>query len=85
MAALVANRLAAPAPLYDIAGWASSAAMAEVLAIPGMLLNDDRLGRALDALAPAAEEVRGALMLAAIPVLLVAYAVAIWAMTAKPN
>jgi transposase len=66
VAALVANRLAAPAPLYDIAGWASSAAMAEVLAIPGMLLNDDRLGRALDALAPAAEEVRGALMLAAI-------------------
>jgi transposase len=66
VAALVANRLAAPAPLYDIAGWASSAAMAEVLDIPGMLLNDDRLGRALDALAPAAEEVRGALMLAAI-------------------
>jgi Domain of unknown function (DUF4277) len=66
VAALVANRLAAPAPLYDIAGWASSAAMAEVLHIPGMLLNDDRLGRALDALAPAAEEVRGALMLAAI-------------------
>ena len=66
VAALVANRLAAPAPLYDIAGWASSAAMAEVLAIPGMLLNDDRLGRALDALAPATEEVRGALMLAAI-------------------
>ena len=66
VAALVANRLAAPAPLYDIAGWASSAAMAEVLGIPGMLLNDDRLGRALDALAPAAEQVRGALMLAAI-------------------
>jgi transposase len=66
VAALVANRLGAPAPLYDIAGWASSAAMAEVLGIPGMLLNDDRLGRALDALAPVAEQVRGALMLAAI-------------------
>ena len=29
IAALVANRLCAPAPLYDVAGWASSAAMAE--------------------------------------------------------
>jgi transposase len=66
VAALVANRLAAPAPLYDVAGWASSAAMAEVLEIPGMLLNDDRLGRALEALAPIAEEVRGAVTLAAI-------------------
>jgi transposase len=66
VAALVANRLAAPAPLYDVAGWAGSAAMAEVLAIPGMLLNDDRLGRALEALAPIAEEVRGAVTLAAI-------------------
>ena len=28
IAALVANRLCAPAPLYDVAGWASSAAMA---------------------------------------------------------
>jgi transposase len=40
--------------------------MAEVLEVPGMLLNDDRLGRALEALAPVAEEVRGAVTLAAI-------------------
>jgi transposase len=40
--------------------------MAELLEIPGMLLNDDRLGRALEALAPVAEEVRGAVTLAAI-------------------
>jgi len=66
VAALLANRLAAPAPLYDVAGWATSAAMAEVLHIPGMLLGDDRLGRALEALAPVAEELRGAVMLAAI-------------------
>jgi transposase len=66
VAALVANRLAAPAPLYDVAGWATSAAMAEILEIPGMLLNDDRLGRGLEALAPIAEEVRGAVTLAAI-------------------
>ena len=66
IAALVANRLACPAPLYDVAGWASSAALAELLGVPGMLLNDDRLGRALEALAPVAEQVRGQLLLAAI-------------------
>jgi hypothetical protein len=65
IAALVANRLCAPAPLYDIAGWASSAAMAELFGIPAGLLNDDRLGRALEALAPVAEQVRGELALAA--------------------
>ena len=65
IAALVANRLCAPAPLYDIAGWASSAAMAELFAVPAGLLNDDRLGRALEALTPVAEQVRGELALAA--------------------
>ena len=64
IAALVANRLSAPAPLYDVAGWASSAAVAELLGVPAGLLNDDRLGRALDALAPVAEDVRGRLLLA---------------------
>lgn len=65
IAALVANRLCAPAPLYDVAGWASSAAMAELFGVPAGLLNDDRLGRALDALAPVAEQIRGKLALAA--------------------
>lgn len=65
IAALVANRLAGPAPLYDVAGWASSAAMAELFGIPAGLLNDDRLGRALEALAPVAEQVRGQLALSA--------------------
>lgn len=65
IAALVANRLCGPAPLYDVAGWASSAAMAELFGVPAGLLNDDRLGRALEALAPVAEQVRGALALAA--------------------
>ncbi len=63
IAALVANRLACPAPLYDIAGWASSAAVAELFDVPAGLLNDDRLGRALDALAPHAEDLRGRLLL----------------------
>jgi hypothetical protein len=65
IAALVANRLCGPAPLYDVAGWASSAAMAELFSIPAGLLNDDRLGRALEALAPVAEQIRGGLALAA--------------------
>ena len=65
IAALVANRLCAPAPLYDVAGWASSAAMAELFGVPAGLLNDDRLGRALEALAPVAEQIRGKLALAA--------------------
>jgi hypothetical protein len=64
--ALIANRLCAPSPLYDISGWASSAALAEVFGIPAMLLNDDRLGRALEAFAPHAEAIRGAVALAAI-------------------
>ncbi|MGI8868268.1 MAG: IS1634 family transposase, partial [Mycobacteriales bacterium] len=66
VAALVANRLAAPAPLYDIAGWASSAAVGELLDVPAGLLNDDRLGRALDAVAARAEDLRGRLLLAAL-------------------
>jgi len=65
IAALVANRLCGPAPLYDVAGWASSAAMAELFGVPAGLLNDDRLGRALEALAPVAEQIRGQLALAA--------------------
>src|SRR5271157_4303115 len=66
IAALVANRLCGPAPLYDVAGWASSAALAELFSVPAGLLNDDRLGRALEALAPVAEQVRGGLALAAV-------------------
>ncbi len=66
IAALVANRLCAPSPLYDISGWASSCALAELLGVPAALLNDDRLGRALDALAPVAEELRSRLLLSAL-------------------
>jgi hypothetical protein len=64
--ALVASRLCSPSPLYDIAGWASGAAIRELYGIPPEVLNDDRLGRALEALAPHAEELRGALLLAAL-------------------
>jgi hypothetical protein len=63
---LAASRLCSPAPLYDIAGWASSAAVTELLGTPAALLNDDRLGRSLEALAKVAEDVRGQLMLTAV-------------------
>ncbi len=64
--ALIANRLCAPAPLYDVAGWASQAAVHELLSVPAALLNDDRLGRALEALCPVAEAVRGEALLGAV-------------------
>ena len=66
IAALVANRLTAPAPLYDVAGWANAYGTNEWLGTPGALLNDDRLGRALDALAGRLDEVASAVALTAI-------------------
>jgi transposase len=66
VAALVANRLTAPRPLYDVAGWANSYATNDWLATPGALLNDDRLGRALDAIAPHVDEIASAVALAAV-------------------
>jgi hypothetical protein len=65
-AALIASRLCSPSPLYDIAGWASGAAVQELLGIPAVLLNDDRLGRALEILAVYAETLRGTLAARAI-------------------
>jgi hypothetical protein len=65
-AALIASRLCSPSPLYDVAGWASGAAVQELFGIPAALLNDDRLGRALEALAVCAEPLRGALAARAI-------------------
>ena len=66
VAALVASRLCSPSPLYDVAGWASGAAVHELLGIPAGLLNDDRLGRALETFAVQGETVRGALAARAI-------------------
>ncbi len=66
IAALVCNRLTDPCPLYDIAGWAERAGAHELLGTPAALLNDDRLGRALDALAGEVEAVKGALALRAL-------------------
>jgi transposase len=64
--ALVANRLTAPRPLYDVAGWANCYATNDWLGAPGALLNDDRLGRALDAIAPRIDDIASAVALAAV-------------------
>ncbi len=64
--ALLASRLCSPSPLYDVSGWASGTALQELFGVPPALLNDDRLGRALEALAPKSEALRGALALAAL-------------------
>jgi hypothetical protein len=50
--ALVANRLTSPTPLLRVEDWARAWAVEEVFAIPPDALNDDRIGRALDAVAP---------------------------------
>src|SRR5260370_40514011 len=64
---LAASPPAPPSPLYDIAGWASSAAVPELLGTPAVLLNADRLRRPLGAPAGRGEGVRGPLGPAARP------------------
>lgn len=64
--ALVANRLTAPRPLYDIEHWAEHWAADEVLGVSPADLNDDRLGRCLDDLAAVHDHLRGELSVQAI-------------------
>ena len=64
--ALVANRLTAPRPLYDIVEWATDWAVEETFGIAPAALNDDRLGRCLDDLAAVHDRVRGDLTVQAI-------------------
>jgi transposase len=56
---LVANRLTSPAPLLRVTDWAREWAVEEVFGIDPALLNDDRLGRALDAIAPELDRIVG--------------------------
>jgi hypothetical protein len=57
--ALVANRLTSPAPLVHVQDWAGEWAVEEVWGIDPAVLNDDRIGRALDAIAPQLDHVIG--------------------------
>jgi len=64
--AMICNRLTSPAPLVHIEDWARDWAAGEILGIPALALNDDRLGRTLDAIAPVLEEITGTVALRAI-------------------
>ena len=64
--ALIANRLTSPAPMIHVGAWARQYAVEHALGTDPDLLNDDRIARALDALAPVLEEVTGSVGAAAI-------------------
>ena len=64
--ALVANRLTSPTPMIHVQGWAQRFAVEAVLGVAADALNDDRIARALDALADVLDEVTGSVGAAAI-------------------
>jgi len=59
--ALVANRLTSPQPLVHVEDWAREWAVSEVFGVEAAALNDDRVGRALDAVAPALDGIVGSI------------------------
>ena len=64
--ALIANRLTSPSPMIHVGAWARQFAVEHALGLDPGVLNDDRIARALDALAPVAEQVTGSVGVAAI-------------------
>jgi transposase len=64
--ALIANRLTSPSPMVHVGAWARQFAVSYVLGLAPDVLNDDRIARALDALAPVLEQVTGSVGAAAI-------------------
>ena len=54
---LCLNRLVAPQPLSRVSEWAARVTLAELVGVPASKLNDDRLGRALDAIQPHLREI----------------------------
>jgi transposase len=64
--ALVANRLTSPSPLVHVQSWARDWAVGEALGVEPGLLNDDRIGRALDAIAPRLDRIAGSVGVTAI-------------------
>lgn len=64
--AILGNRLTKPGCLHRLIHWAHQWAVGEVWDIDPKFLNDDRLGRCLDALAPQINVVQGEVALAAI-------------------
>ena len=66
--ALIANRLTSPKAMVAVADWAHAWAVDEVYGIDPDTLNDDRLGRALDALAGQVDQIVGSIGAKAIDV-----------------
>jgi hypothetical protein len=64
--ALIANRLTSPLPMIHVGAWARQFAVGHVFGLDAGVLNDDRIARALDALAPVLDEVTGSIGAAAI-------------------
>ena len=64
--ALVANRLTAPAPMLRVQEWAAAMAVEEAYGIAPELLSDDRIARALDAVAPQLDAIAGGVGAAAV-------------------
>jgi hypothetical protein len=64
--AIVANRLTQPKAMYQILEWAKKWAVRETWGIAPEALNDDRLGRCLDALAPQIDALQGEVLVAAV-------------------
>ena len=64
--AMIANRLTSPTPMVHLGQWARQFAVEHTLGVQPDVLNDDRIARALDALAPVLEQVTGSVGAAAI-------------------
>jgi transposase len=79
--ALVANRLTSPAPLRRVEDWAAAWAVQETFGIAPEALNDDRIGRALDAIAPGLDQLVGSVGARAIAAFGVEVARLHWDMT----
>ncbi len=56
---LIANRLTSPKAMVGVMGWAKGWAVAETYGVRAGILDDDRLARALDAIAPHTEQIIG--------------------------
>ena len=63
---MIANRLTAPTPMVHLQRWAGQFAVQHTLGVAPDVLGDDRVARALDALAPVLEQVTGSVGAAAI-------------------
>jgi transposase len=79
--ALIANRLTSPKAMVAVSDWAHAWAVDEVYGIAPDTLNDDRLGRALDALAGQVDQVVGSIGAKAIDVFGIDVARCHWDMT----